>query len=157
MGYELLECALLQAGTADSGEHDLWRRNDPPPLPPLTADQALQTLAHHRKSVELGWDMPHRRRRRGEPWETYTARLRAMWLHKEALEAEDGALARAAARAIAWEERGRWRLADEPEPLPVPPLHLVTGWSKASGRAAHHPGVAMFGGWRIADMKRKIG
>jgi hypothetical protein len=36
------------------------------------------------------------------------------------------------------------------------PLHLLTGWSKASGKA-HHPGVAFFGGWRIGDMRRKIG
>jgi hypothetical protein len=95
------------------------------------------------------------RKRRGEPWETYTERLRAMWAHKEALAAEDWALSQAAARAIQWEEKGSWRLADEPAPPALPPLHLVTGWSRASGRPPHHPEVALFGGWRIEDMRRK--
>lgn len=156
MGYDPLEAALIQSGAADSEEHDLWRRNDPPPLPPLTADQALQTLAFHRKAVELAWDRPHMRKRRGEPWEVYRERLRAMWVYRQAREAEDGAIARAAARSLAWEQRRSWRLEDEPEPLPLPPLHLVTGWSKASGRAPWHPDVAMFGGWRIEDMEARM-
>jgi hypothetical protein len=63
----------------------------------------------------------------------------------------------AVARAARFEETGSWRREDEAEPPPLPPLELVTGWSKASGRAPHHEGVAMFGGWRIADMERKLG
>ena len=153
MGYERLELAMLQAGSAESGAHDAWRRNDPPPIPPLTADQALAQLCHHRKSVELGWDMPHRRRRRGESDAIYTERLRAMWMVEKEREAEDAALRRAAR----WEETGGWRFEEEAAALPVPPLHLVTGWSKASGRAPHHPGVPLFGGWRIGDMERKLG
>lgn len=155
-GFERLELAMIRAADPESGEHDRWRRGDPTPIPPLSFEQALQALAHHWKPVHYGWDRPHMKKRRGEPWETYTERLRAMWAHKEGIEAEDGALARAAAREIAWEARRSWRLEDEPEPLPLPPLHLVTGWSKASGRAPHHPEVAMFGGWRIEDMRRKM-
>jgi hypothetical protein len=153
MGHERLECAMLQAAMPESQRHDAWRRNDPPPIPPLTADQALALLCRHSKSVELGWDMPHRRRRRGEPWETYTERLRAMWTAEKRREAEDDAVA----RALRWEETGSWRREDEAPPLPVPPLALVTGWSKASGRPPHHEGVPLFGGWRIGDMKRKLG
>ena len=152
MGYERLQCAMLQAALPESREHDGWRRCSPPPIPPLTADQALQLLFHHQKSVELGWDLPHRRRRRGESDETYSARLAAMWSHEQARAAEDAALRRAAR----WEETGSWRGEDEAPPPPLPPLHLVTGWSSASGRPPHHEGVALFGGWRIADMKRKV-
>jgi hypothetical protein len=153
MGYERLQLAAIRSALPESGEHDAWRSNEPPPIPPLTADQALQLLCHHRKSVELGWDLPHRRRRRGEPWETYTERLSAMWRSERERAAEDEAVA----RALRFEATGSWRREDEAEPPPLPPLHLVTGWSRASGRAPHHEGVALFGGWRIADMERKLG
>jgi hypothetical protein len=152
MGWERLECAMLAAAVPESHAHDAWRQGEPPPIPPLSADQALQLLWLHEKSVQQGWDMPHRRRRRGEPWETYTERLRAMWTHEKKVEAEDAALRRAAR----FEESGDWRFADEAPPAPLPPLHLVTGWSRASGRAPHHEGVPLFGGWRIGDMKRKL-
>lgn len=114
--------------------------------------EALQLLYLHEKSVRQGWDRPHRRRRRGESDETHRERLAAMWTWEKDRAAEDEAL-RCAAR---FEASGSWRFADEPEPPPVPPLHLVTGWSKASGRKPHHEGVALFGGWRIADMERKL-
>lgn len=50
-------------------------------------------------------------------------------------------------------------------PLPeLPPLELVTGWSKAcSGpvegagtkKKPHNPDLALFGGWRLSDWKKK--
>ncbi len=152
MGYERLECALLAAGMVGSHEHDLWRQCEEPPIPPMTADQALQLLFLHEKSVRQGWDMPHRRRRRGEPWEVYRERLAAMWTWEKEREAEDEALR----RAERFEETGSWRHADEPEPPQLPPLELVTGWSKASGRPPHREGRALFGGWRIEEMERKL-
>ncbi|HYG28899.1 MAG TPA: hypothetical protein VD887_01655 [Allosphingosinicella sp.] len=152
MGWERLECAALAAGMPESHADDGWRQYDPPPIPPLTADQALQLLWLHEKSVQQGWDLPHRRRRRGEPWETYTERLRAMWTVEQNRVAEDEAVA----RALRYEETGSWRHPDEAPPPPLPPLHLVTGWSRASGKPPYHEGVALFGGWRIPDMKRKI-
>jgi hypothetical protein len=102
--------------------------------------------------VRQSWDQPHRRRRRGESDEIYRERLGAMWRSEKAREAEDEALRRAAR----FEASGSWRHADEAEPVPLPPLELVTGWSKASGRPPHHEGVALFGGWRLADMERKL-
>lgn len=115
--------------------------------------EALQLLYLHEKSVRQGWDRPHRRRRRGESDETHRERLAAMWTWEKDRAAEDEAL-RCAAR---FEASGSWRFADEPEPPPVPPLHLVTGWSKADpNKKPHHEGVALFGGWRIADMERKL-
>jgi hypothetical protein len=151
-GWERLDWAMMAAGLPGSGEHDAWTRCEEPALPPLSVGQVLQLLYLHQKSVKLGTGEAYRRRRAGEPWETYTARVRAMWAEDRTREAEDAALARAAR----FEASGSWRLEDEPAPPPLlPPLDLITGWSKASGRPPHHPDVAMFGGWRIADMRRK--
>jgi hypothetical protein len=47
------------------------------------------------------------------------------------------------------------------KPPELPPLALVTGWSKAEpdrARAVHNPDLALFGGWRLRDWeKRKAG
>lgn len=153
MGYDRLECAMLAAGLEGSHEDDAWRHNDPPPVPPLTADQALQLLALHEKSVRQSWDQPHRRRRRGESDETYGHRLRAMWMAEQRRLAEDGAL-RTAFRAETSDDR---RFEDEEGAPPIlPPLHLVTGWSKADPKKKkHNPKVALFGGWRLSDWKKR--
>jgi hypothetical protein len=154
MGYDRVECALLASSLPDSHADDSWRHNDPPPIPPMTADQAIQLLCLHEKSVRQGWEQPHRRKRRHEPWETYTERLRAMWTAEKAREAEDEALRRAARE----EPPGDWRLPEEPPPPPLRPLHLVTGWSKANpdrAKATHNPDLALFGGWRIGEMRKK--
>jgi hypothetical protein len=152
-GWERLQWAAMAAAAPGSGDYDRWTREEAPALPPMGAGEAMQLLYLHQKSVKLGTGEAYRRRRRGEPWETYTARVRAMWEEGKARGAEDAALAEAAgARAARYAASGSWRLSSEAEPLPLPPLELVTGWSRASGRAPHHPGVALFGGWRIGDM-----
>jgi hypothetical protein len=154
MGYDRVEGAAMASALADSHADDAWRHNDPPPIPPMTPDQALQLLCLHNKSVRLSWDRPHRRKRRGEPWETYTERLRAMWTAEKGKEAQDEALRRAAR----YEATGDWRLPEEPPPPELPPLHLVTGWSKANpdrARATYNPKLALFGGWRLKDWKKK--
>lgn len=155
MGYDRVEAAAIMAALPESHEDDAWRHNDPPPVPPMTADQALQLLYLHEKSCRQSWDRPHRRKRRGEPWETYTERLRAMWAHEKEVEAED----RAVRRAAQWEKEGDWRLPEEVEAgMPVlPMLDQVTGWSAADpGKAPHNPKRALFGGWRLSDdAKRK--
>jgi hypothetical protein len=149
-GYERLELAALAA--ADPECHDAWRRAEPHPLPAMTADQMLQLLSLHQNSVRQGWDQPHRRKRRGESWDIYTERLRAMY-RAEQHQQRDAAALRRAAR---YEETGDWRLPEEP-PLPeLPPLDLVAGWSKADPtKPKHNPKKAMFGGWRIDDVKRR--
>jgi hypothetical protein len=156
MGYERVEEAALASALPESHEDDAWRHNDPPPIPPMTAGQALQLLFLHNKNVRLSWDLPHRRKRRGEPWETYTERLRAMWTAEKKREADDEALRRAARD----EATGEWCVPGE-KPPELPPLHLVTGWSKAEpdrAKAVHNPGLALFGGWRLRDWeKRKAG
>ena len=97
----------------------------------MTANQALQLLMLHNKEVRLGWEKPHRRRRRHEPWETYTERLRAMWICEKDREAEDDALARAAR----YETSADWRFAEEAAPPPLPPLERSPAGARQSGEA----------------------
>jgi len=173
MGYDRVELALHAAGLPESHADDAWRHNDPPPVPQMTPSQALQLLHLHEKSVRQSWDRPHRRKRRGESWDTYTERLRAMWVHEKAVEAEDWAVRRAAQ----WEETGDWRLPEELEEeirpgtgrgtvrdsirdgggVPaLPALDQVAGWSKADPKKTpHNPDLALFGGWRLKDGKKR--
>ena len=152
MGYDRLEAAAIAAGLPESHADDRWRRSDPPPIPPLTADQALQLLCLHDKSVRQGWEQPHRRQRRGESDAVYIERLRAMGAAERTREAEDAALRRAAR----YEETGDWRFDHEAPPAGLPPLHLVTGWSRADpGKKPHNPDLALFGGWRIGEMRKR--
>jgi hypothetical protein len=152
MAWERLECVLIATSLPESWEDDEWRTSEPAPIPPMTADQVIQLLHLHDKSVNQSWDKPHRRKRRGEPWETYTERLRAMWTSEKRQEAEDAAVRRAAQ----YETTGDWRFEDEAPPPALPPLELVTGWSKADpNKTPHHRGVALFGGWRLQDWERR--
>lgn len=154
MGYERLEMAALRAAVPESHGHDAWRHNDPPPIPPMSADQAIQLLCLHEKSVHQSWEQPHRRRRRNESDAHYRMRLFLMWRAEQRQLDEE----RAVARALRFEETGGWRMEDEQAPVPLPPLHLVTGWSRADpAKTPQDPKVALFGGWRLKDMKRKLG
>jgi hypothetical protein len=153
MGYDRLEAAALAAALPEDPEASLWRHNDPPPIPPMSPQQALQLLFLHEKSVRQSWDQPQRRKRRGEPQAVYVERLRAMWVVEKAREAEDEALRRAAR----YERTGDWRFAHEPRSPDLPPLELVTGWSKAKGNPPHDPKWALFGGWRLKDWKKRQG
>jgi hypothetical protein len=152
MGWERLEMTALAAANPANHGPDHWRTCAEAPMPPLSWDQAFQLLCLHEKSVRQSWDQPHRRRRRGESEEVHRERLRAMWAAEKRIEAEDEALRRAAC----YEASGGWRHEDEPPPPELPPLEQVTGWSKASGRAGRHGGLALFGGWRIEAMTRKL-
>ena len=138
-GYEGIEGALIAGFAPESHEDDGWRHNDPPPIPPMTADQALQLLFLHEKSVHQGWEKPHRRKRRGESWEVYAQRLALMWAAEKRREAEDEAIRRAAC-AERFEQ-------DETPPFD-PPLHLVTGWSNAKPRVSSASSAANADGAR---------
>ena len=151
MGYERLEGAALAAAVPESHADDAWRHNDPLPIPPMSAGQAMQLLFLHEKSVRQSWEKPHRRKRRGESDEVYVERLRAMWTAEKAREAEEAAVRRAAQ----YEESGGWRFAEEAPAPDLPPLHLVTGWSRADPKKAkHNPDLALFGGWRIGELRK---
>jgi hypothetical protein len=153
MGWERLEMAALAAALPVNHAHDRWRQcSKEAAMPPLSWDQAFQLLCLHEKSVNQSWEQPHRRRRRGESDSVYVERLRAMWRAEKAREGEEEALRRAAR----YEASRSWRHEDEPPPPALPPLETVTGWSKASGKAGRHGGLALFGGWRIEPMNRRL-
>lgn len=146
LGYERLAAALISGSLPDSHDHDEWRHNDPPPIPPMTADQALQLLHLHAKTVHLQEEPPHIKRRRGESGEAHSYRLTAMYQARMAHDREAFDRAEAAHR-----ERGEPTLHN-PNPPTLPALDQVTGWSRADPtKVPHHPGVALFGGWRAKD------
>lgn len=73
------EIALTQAALASSYRDDAWRHNEPPPIPSMTADEAMMLLRLHHQSVRLQEEPPHLKRRRGESREAHSYRLSAMY------------------------------------------------------------------------------
>ncbi len=149
-GYEQVESALLAGTLPGSQEHDAWRHNDPPPIPPMTANQALQLLHLHNRTVHLQEEPPHIKRRRGESSDAHSYRLSAMYEARQARAREAFDIAEAARN-----ERGEPTLVNPypaPKPVRLPALDQVTGWSKANlTKKPHDPDVALFGGWRLKD------
>lgn len=77
MGYDRLELALLEAGYEEAFREDDWRRNDPPAIPPMTANQALQLMYLHQKEARLlETPIPVDRLRPGETWEARSEMMR---------------------------------------------------------------------------------
>jgi hypothetical protein len=151
-GYEALQMALLASASPASHEDDAWRHNEPPAMPPMTVNQALQLMYLHQKEARLLAEPPHLRRREGEGCDMHSFRLAEMWEEQRRRERERFELAEAARR-----ERGEpslyeaWRAT-----AGLPDLGQVTGWSKADpAKVPHDPDRALFGGWRLKDMKKK--
>lgn len=146
MGYERLEMALLEGMQLESFNDDDWRRNDPPAIPPMTANQALQLLFLHQKEVRLSRTPFPDRLRSGETWK---ARSMALALIAEARDER----ARMAFRVSEAERLARGEPAFQRwEPGELPDLSQVTGWSNAKGKPATDPTRALFGGWRLKDI-----
>lgn len=146
MGYERLEMALLEAAAPESYRDDAWRHNDPPPIPRMSAGEALQLLYLHQKQVRLEAEPPHLKRRRGESREAHSYRLSAMYEARQQRAREAFDTAEAERRAA-----GQPHLFG-PENLPLPALDQVKGWSKADpAKRPPDRERPMFGGWRIGD------
>jgi len=146
MGYDRIEMALIASWSPDSHADDAWRHNDPPPIPPMSANQALQLLYLHQKQARLLAEPDHIKRRKGESNEARSFRLSAMY--EARLQRDREAFELAEAARLARGEPGYWSEA----PPALPDLAQVTGWSKADPKkAAHHEDVALFGGWRLGD------
>jgi hypothetical protein len=176
--YMRLQAELLRVGLgAGDGAGHGWRDNDPPPIPPMTAAQALQLLYLHQKTVELGWSQPHRRKRRGETDETYRLRLATMWAAERRMRREEEQACRLLQDPpLRSQGRGTSRRLVEGLPegrgdssqLILPALDQVTGWSKArperveAAKGTQHNScpercrradLALFGGWRLKDWR----
>ena len=150
-GYDRLELALLAAGLPESFEDDHWRHNDRPEMPPMTPNQALQLMYLHQKEARL-WTTPVPDRLR--PGETWQARSVMMgMIHEARMERDREAFRIAEAERLA---RGE-QTYQEWGPGELPDLAQVTGWSKASGAAGVDESRALFGGWRLGDMKGRRG
>lgn len=147
-GYAALELALLEAARVEGHADDAWRHNDPPAMPPMTPEAALQLMYLHQKEARLGGTPALLRRRPGESVEALRMRLTLMHEHRMRQERDKHAVAEAARR-----ERGLPGLRDEAPVLPD--LAQVTGWSKAGGRTPWRAGVALFGGWRMEELRKK--
>lgn len=146
MGYERIEMALIASFDPASCRDDAWRSNDPPPVPPMTAGQALQLLYLHQKEARLWGERADRRRRRGEATDAYCARLGRKWRAEKAWDREGYEVARALSEGGEAPER-----LEHARPA-LPALEQVTGWSEADpAKPPHHPDRALFGGWRLKD------
>lgn len=135
-GMERLRAALMAGFLAQSHEDDAWRHNEPPAMPAMTPDQALQLLALNARAATLGWQSIGRRGR-GEPREVHSARIRAEYAAQVKRDAEDQmtqALDALAARLPP--------SPHEPPPPALPDLTQVTGWSKADPESAGLAGRA---------------
>lgn len=154
-GYRRIEQALIAGWMPDAYEDDDWRANDPPEMPVMTPNQALQLMYLHQKEVMGQAEPPHLKRRRGEPREAYLLRLRVMAEARREREREKFRVAEAARAA------GTWKPAEEGPLYVLPDLSQVAGWSRAKAKAgagaAHDPDRALFGGWRLAEMERRRG
>ena len=169
MGYDRLELALLANHAPECHMHDEWRLHEPPPIPPMSAAEAIQLLSLHSSTVRSDFDLKHRGKRRAESHAQYAKRLGIMWAASQYRLAE----ARAVERAAQFDKDGTWRLpGDWPQAPTLPPLDQVTGWSKAQPKRKAKaktpdepppppaPGKGIFGGWTIADwdgVKRRRG
>lgn len=184
-GYERLEMAMLESGLAGSHEHDDWRHNEPPAIPPMTANQALQLMYLHQKEARLLAEPWPVKRRPKESIEAHSIRLSAMYEARIQRDRERFEMA----EAERWErgepawgpagEKVRAELGpsirafgatqddpsirrcaatqDEREGFGLPDLAQVTGWSTAdASKVAHHEGRALFGGWRLEEMEEKL-
>ena len=153
-GYDALELALTESMLAASHEHDEWRHNDPPAIPPMTTAQALQLLYLHQKEARLTAEPDYLKRRRGESHAAHSERVIRMAEERDrrAREAFEVAEAERWAKGLpAWGEAG----AEVRRKLGLPDLAQVTGWSRADPAKESHGDSALFGGWRIEEMEAK--
>jgi hypothetical protein len=152
MGYDRIELALVEGFAADSHRDDAWRHNDPPPIPAMTAAQALQALYLHQKEARLWSNRPDRKKRRSETHDQWAERLARKWEHERHWDREQ------------WELEKLLKKLDvevpahEPPPPVLPALDQVTGWSKADPtKTPHDRDRALFGGWRLKDWEERDG
>ena len=153
-GYDRLEEALLESAAVASHDHDDWRTNAPPAMPPVSANQALQLMYLHQKEARLIAEPFPIRRMRGESREAYCTRLAIIAEERRRLALEEFEIAEVERHALGqrpWGPAGE----DVRRRLGLPDLAQVTRWSRAdAAKRRHDPDRALFGGWRIKDLER---
>lgn len=117
-GYERVELALLESGLPASHADDAWRHNDPPTLPPMTVDQALQLLRQHERTARLLEEPGTIRKRRGESWDMHSFRLGEMMRVRRQRERDAFTIAEA-------ERQARDGLEEGEAPIVLPDLAVA--------------------------------
>ncbi|SFP36258.1 hypothetical protein [Sphingomonas rubra] len=150
-GYERVEAALLESWHPGAREDEAWRSNEAPPMPAMTANQALQLLYLHQKEARLTAMPAWWAQRAGETGDLHDARLRDQYLARLAAEAEDRLLATVMRNDRSAEIR-HGRGMDDDAPV-LPALDQVTGWSRADPDKVPADGSrALFGGHRVEHL-----
>lgn len=129
LGYERLEMALLAESCPDSAEDDAWRSNAPPPIPPMTADQAMTLLQMHYRTTQLWAEAPYMKRRRGETGAEWSHRRAADYLAERRRQDDEARVARAAHEAFQGPPS-----PFEPPPPWLPDLAQLTQWSSSTSQ-----------------------
>lgn len=88
VGAERLEAALLESSLPESAVHDHWRHNDPPPIPPMTAHQAMLMVAWKDRR-EQGLANPDALPKRGESNADWIERQSRAWRVQRMLDEEE--------------------------------------------------------------------
>ena len=118
-GHERVEQALLGSFEPASYADDAWRHNEPPALPPMTADQALRLLAAHTRTAVLLQLPGTIRKRRGESRDVHRYRLQEMVAVREQRERDRYTIAEAERQACDGLEEGE-------APIVLPDLGVVS-------------------------------
>lgn len=147
-GYARLELRCLAAADPESHEHDAWRHNESPEPPPMTINQMLQLQYLHQKEVRLLAEPAHLKARRGESTEAWSFRVAAMSEERRRREREAFRIAEAVRAARGQETVFEW------ERITLPDLAQVKAGHADPTKTPHDPGQALFGGWRIKEMRQ---
>lgn len=158
IGYDRIEYVVMERalqafqGVEEQGWLGAMVRDNP--LPPLSFNQAFQTLCLHRNTVRLDGMRPP-----GRPAKVERTPAQAMFAIGQRIDAIE--------RADHYVATGSWTLPEEPaaQRPALPALALVTGWG---AKAAPEPAGgattvkvtwnadrALFGGWRLDTWEKR--
>ncbi len=145
-GYGRLQLRLLEGALPESHQHDAWRHNERPEMPPMSFNQMLQLMYLHQKEARLLAEPAHLKRRRGESGEARSYRLTEMYRLQEQRSREQFRIAEAVREARGEPTHFEW------ERIVLPDLAQVEAGRDDPAKSPHDPDTALFGGWRIKDL-----
>ncbi len=86
---ERIEMALIESFDPASARDDAWRRNDPPPIPSMTPEQAIMLLQLHDRSARHAAERPAARKLPAETREAWQARVAATRATQRVMQEEE--------------------------------------------------------------------